>query len=119
MSIQFDSMLTIQGVSLSNDLRQVVPKPYYEYWVALLPQSELNVKVHNMFGKNIVRELAPPAITKEYPRQQNSYETASPVAIESFGETVRAPLGYIVAGRVSISTWKQLSNVSTERRQGQ
>jgi hypothetical protein len=25
------------GLSLSNDLRQIVPKPYYEYWVSLLP----------------------------------------------------------------------------------
>jgi hypothetical protein len=86
---------------LSNDLRQVVPKPFYEYWVSLLPQSELGVKVHNLFGDNNVRELPAPAITKTYPKQQQSYETKNPVSLETFGETVRAPLGYIVAGRVS------------------
>jgi hypothetical protein len=53
-----------------------------------------------MFGKNSVRELPPPSVTREYPRQQKSYETSNPVPLESFGETVRAPLGYIVAGRV-------------------
>lgn len=66
-----------------------------------MPQSELGVKVHNLFGENVVRELAAPAITKEYPRQQPSYETKDPVPLESFGDTVKAPLGYIVAGRVS------------------
>jgi hypothetical protein len=91
----------VQGASLSNDLRQIAPKPFYEYWVSLLPQSELGVKVHNLFGDNKVRELPSPAITKEYPKQQQSYETANPVSLDTFGETVRAPLGYIVAGRVS------------------
>lgn len=87
---------------MSNDLRQVAPKPFYEYWVSLMPQSELGVKVHNMFGNQSSRELAPPAITREYPRQQHSYETSDPVPLESFGETVLAPLGYIVAGRVGL-----------------
>lgn len=87
------------GLSLSNDLRQIVPKPYYEYWVALLPQTELPLKVHSMWGKKSVRALGAPKITQTYPRQQQSYETASPVDLSSFGETVRAPLGYIVAGR--------------------
>jgi hypothetical protein len=107
---------------LSNDLRQIAPKPFYEYWVSLLPQSELGVKVHNLFGDITVRELAPPAITQEYPKQQNSYETTNPVPLETFGETVRAPLGYIVAGRVS-HTCSQLMIVltylSTEWRQSQ
>jgi hypothetical protein len=44
-------------------------------------------------------DLSLPKITKEYPRQQSSYETASPVDLSLFGETVRPPLGYIVAGR--------------------
>ncbi|KAH7391176.1 hypothetical protein DE146DRAFT_663685 [Phaeosphaeria sp. MPI-PUGE-AT-0046c] len=87
------------GLSLSNDLRQTIPKPYYEYWPSLLPQEELGVKVHNLWGKKAVTELAAPTITKEYARQQPSYETSSPADLSSFGETVRAPLGYIVAGR--------------------
>ena len=78
----------------------MVPKPFYEYWVSLMPQSELDIKVHNMFHSQNVRELPPPTITREYPRQQQSYETSNPVPLETFGETVRAPLGYIIAGRV-------------------
>jgi hypothetical protein len=87
------------GLSLSNDLRQTVPKPYYEYWVALMPQSEINLRVHNLWGEKSIRSLGAPKVTKEYPRQQASYETKNPVSLDSFGETVRAPMGYIVAGR--------------------
>lgn len=43
-------------------------------------------------------DLSPPEITREYPRQQDSYETTLPIDLSSFGETLRAPLGYIVAG---------------------
>lgn len=86
-------------LSLSNDLRQIVPKPYYEYWVSLMPQTGLNLRVHNLFGDKNILDLSAPKIAKEYPRQQQSYETASPAPLDSFGETVRAPLGYIVAGR--------------------
>ncbi|CAN9201902.1 unnamed protein product [Alternaria alternata] len=87
------------GLSLSNDLRQIAPKPYYDYWVSLLPQDQLPLRVHAMYGDRTVTNLSPPKVTKEYPRQQASYETSSPVDLSSFGETVRAPLGYIVAGR--------------------
>jgi hypothetical protein len=87
------------GLSLSNDLRQIVPKPYYEYWPSLLPQDQLSLRVHNLWGDKIITELQPPKMTKEYTRQQPSYETHSPVDLATFGETVRAPLGYIVAGR--------------------
>lgn len=59
-----------------------------------------------MFGEKRVRELAPPSITKEYPKQQASYETKDPVSLDSFGDTVHAPLGYIVGGRVRLSVVK-------------
>ena len=68
-----------------------------------MPQSELGVKVHNLFGANNVRELPPPAATREYPRQQASYDTKDPIALDKFGPTIRAPLGYIVGGRVGTS----------------
>lgn len=93
------SSFDAQGLSLSNDLRQIAPKPYYEYWVSLLPQTSLNVRVHNLFGDKKVTDLSAPKVTKTYPRQQQSYETKDPVDLSSFGETVRAPLGYIVMVR--------------------
>lgn len=87
------------SASLSNDLRQIVPKPYYEYWVALLQQSELNHRVHCLFEDNAIVKMEPPQTTQTYPRQQASYETENPVDLSTFGETVRAPLGYIVMTR--------------------
>ncbi|EMD59643.1 hypothetical protein COCSADRAFT_164527 [Bipolaris sorokiniana ND90Pr] len=87
------------GLSLTNDLRQVVPKPYYEYWVALLPQTHLWLRVHSLFGERTVKELEAPKVTSEYPRQQVSYETSGPLDLTSFGPTAQAPLGAIVAGR--------------------
>jgi hypothetical protein len=80
-------------------MRQAEGKPYYEYWVALLPQTELNHQAHFLFDNLPTLKIEVPTITKTYPRQQPSYETKSPVNLSSFGETVRAPLGYIVLGR--------------------
>ncbi|KAH8911392.1 DUF1446-domain-containing protein [Coniochaeta sp. PMI_546] len=90
---------SVPGASLSNDLRQTVPKPYYEYWVALLPQSELQHRVHFLFGNHQILDMPAPKQTRTYPRQQPSYETQSPLPLDSWGETVRAPLGYVVYGR--------------------
>ncbi|KAH7129382.1 hypothetical protein B0J13DRAFT_136948 [Dactylonectria estremocensis] len=87
------------GASLSNDIRQVVPKPYYEYWVSLLPQAELNHRVHCLFGDHKIVDMPAPKNTKTYPRQQPSGETEAPLDMASWGETARAPLGYVVLGR--------------------
>ncbi|KAI6785094.1 uncharacterized protein J7T54_006736 [Emericellopsis cladophorae] len=87
------------GASLSNDLRQIAPKPYYEYWVSLLPQAELNHRVHCLFGENMIIKMDAPTQTRTYPKQQPSYETTEPRALDSWGETEKAPLGYIVLGR--------------------
>lgn len=87
------------GASLSNDLRQVAPKPYYEYWVSLLPQTELNHRVHLLFDNKDIIPMSAPTNTKVYPKQQPSYETPSPASLTSFGPTERAPLGYVALGR--------------------
>lgn len=91
-----------QGASLGNDMRQAEAKPYYEYHPSLLPQSALKQKVHLLWdppnGESIIEmPLAPEFRT--YDRQQPSYETKDPVAVDSFGPTVRLPLGRIVLGR--------------------
>lgn len=80
-------------------MRQAEGKPYYEYWVALMPQSDLKQRVHLLYDDHRRIDIPPPKITQEYPRQQPSYETKDPVDLSTFGETVRAPLGYIVLGR--------------------
>lgn len=55
--------------------------------------------MHLLFNDRHVLDIATPSVTQVYPRQQRSYDTANPVDLSSFGETVRAPLGYIVLGR--------------------
>lgn len=88
-----------QGASLSNDLRQGFPKPFYEYWVTLFPQSEIQQKVHCLYSGRESFDVLPPPVTQTYARRQRSYETINPVALDKFGQTVRAPLGYVVMGR--------------------
>jgi hypothetical protein len=65
--------------------------------VALLPQELTNHKVHTFDGPT--KTILPPTTTKVYPRQQSSYETSSPLVLDSWGLTIKAPLGYIVHGR--------------------
>ena len=85
------------GATPGMDMRQAVGKPYFEYWVALFPQALANHQVHTSDGHTIA--IPPPSNTQIYPRQQHSYETASPLPPDSWGPTVSAPLGYIVHGR--------------------
>jgi hypothetical protein len=70
---------------------------FYRYWVSLFPQDLADHKLHTFDGKEI--KIPPPKVTKTYPRQQSSYESTSPLAADTFGETIRAPLGYVVHGR--------------------
>ena len=101
-------LMSCPGASLGNDVRQAEGKPYYEYHPSLLPQSAVQQRVHCIWAgdaadgfkdgkKSIDMPLAPSF--REYPRQQPSYETTSPVPLSHFGPTVRLPLGSIVLGR--------------------
>ena len=88
----------IQGVSRSNDLRQTTAKPYWEYFVTLIPQSVCNHQVHLLYPPNTITFIPSPAFTQSYPPQE-SYEAPSPVTLDSFGPTIRVPLGYRILGR--------------------
>jgi hypothetical protein len=93
-------LMSCPGASLGNDMRQAEGKPYYEYHPALLPQSAIPQRVHLLFDapqKIIDIPLAPEFHT--YDRQQPSYETTNPVALDTWGPTVRMPLGTIALGR--------------------
>ncbi|PGH20755.1 hypothetical protein AJ80_03515 [Polytolypa hystricis UAMH7299] len=93
------------GVSRSNDLRQTTAKPYFEYWVTLIPQSVLTHRVHFLFPTTTHHKAAisipNPRTTTIYPPSQDSYETLHPVPslTSTFGPTSLAPLGHIVLGR--------------------
>lgn len=85
------------GATFHLDLRQGVPKPYFEYFVTLLPQSEVQHMVH-FDGK--ATSIPPPSATHTYAERQPSQEAPMiSVDLDKFGPTERAPLGTIVHAR--------------------
>jgi hypothetical protein len=91
-------MCAYPGATPHLDLRQAFPKEVFEYYVTLLPQSKIQHQVHLTSGE--VVEIEPPLETKVYAQHQPTQDsTSNAVAAESFGATVRAPLGTIVHAR--------------------
>lgn len=83
---------------MAPDMRQAIGRPFFEYWVSLMPQSVVKETAHLPDGT--VVNIPSPTFTKEYPpRYQPDYQTAPGVDLASFGPTTRAPLGYITMGR--------------------
>ena len=91
-------MQSYPGATFAVDARQAEPKPYYEYWVALIPQDQVRHVCHVPW-KNLSLEIEPPEETLDFLYQQPSYETQSAVDLSTFGETIKAPLGYVVHAR--------------------
>jgi hypothetical protein len=88
------------GWTLGNDQRQSEGKLYYEYYVTLLPQSEVQHRVVLPWNNNKNIDIPPSPTMAEYPRgKQNSYETKDPVDLKRYGPTTRGPLGWVVGGR--------------------
>lgn len=85
------------GATIHMDMRQGFPKPIYEYYVTLLPQADIEHRVHLWDGQTI--DIAPPPQTKTYSSQQPSEPVARNLKATNFGETVRGPLGWIVHAR--------------------
>jgi len=85
------------GATFHLDFRQGIPKPYFEYYVTLLPQSEIQHTVH-FNGQDTT--IPPPPTTHTYDQRQPSKATPTiSVDIDKFGPTERAPLGTIVHAR--------------------
>ncbi len=90
------------GASIENDLRQSAGKEFFEYWVALMPQSEIAHEVSLPWLDQTIQ--VPPAASLQdygttYATRQWSYETDSPVDIASFGPSTSGPLGWVALGR--------------------
>ncbi|OAG35214.1 hypothetical protein AYO21_10612 [Fonsecaea monophora] len=85
------------GGTPHTDVRTSLPKPYFEYWVSLLPQEKVHHQVHLADGSSVT--IPPPQLTRVYPTQQKSYDTPHPVPLDTFGATENCPLGYRVLGR--------------------
>lgn len=84
------------GATFALDMRQGLPKPIYEYYVTLLPQSDVEHKVHLWDGSEF--DIPPPDKAKTFPAQQPS-QPVTTNAVEDFGPTTRGPLGWIVHAR--------------------
>ncbi|RDW76940.1 hypothetical protein BP6252_04993 [Coleophoma cylindrospora] len=91
-------MESYPGATFAVDSRQAVPKPYYEYWVALLPQESVVHVAHIPFANKSI-DISAPSDTENFIYEQPTYETQSPTALSDFGPTTMAPLGYIVHAR--------------------
>jgi len=87
------------GWTLGNDQRQSEGKIYYEYYVTLLPQKEVQHRVVIPWDNNRVVDVLPCDNMAEYPRDQNSYETENPVDLKRYGPTTRGPMGWVVGCR--------------------
>ncbi|KAK5085568.1 hypothetical protein LTR05_004854 [Lithohypha guttulata] len=85
------------GATFHMDFRQGFPKPFFEYYVALLPQSDVQ---HKLYFRNEDTTIEPPTVTKIYPeRQPSSLGPNISVNMQNFGPTERVPLGTIVNAR--------------------
>lgn len=85
------------GATIHMDMRQGFPKPIYEYYVTLLPQSAIQHRAHLWDGQ--ILDIPPPPQTKTFPAQQPSEPEARNLKSTNFGKTVRGPLGWIVHAR--------------------
>lgn len=109
------------GATFHLDYRLGLPKPYHEYYVTLLPQSEIKHLVHlpgqttsdTHVREGVEIEIPPPSLTKTFPSQQpdQPQPTSHPTDPLSHPrkhaettdtdviDTVKAPLGTIVHAR--------------------
>jgi hypothetical protein len=89
-------MQSYPGATFQLDLRTAFPKPIYEYYVTLLPQDEVEHRVHLWDESSFV--VPPPPQSKTYTAQQPSQPTTANAKTD-FGPTTRGPLGWIVHAR--------------------
>lgn len=85
------------GSTMAPDMRTAIGRPFFEYWVSLMPQSFVKETAHLPDGTIV--DIPTPSKTTTFPREQPSYDTKDPVDLSSYGPTTRAPLGYVVMGR--------------------
>lgn len=95
------------GATFHLDFRLGLPKPYYEYYVTLLPQSEIRHLVHLPTGiESATRgsmkeiEIPPPPLTHAFPTHQPSQpQTTHLIDLSHFAATCPLPLGTLVHAR--------------------
>ena len=96
-----DTQQKPSGLHWAQDMRTADPKTFYVYYPCIMPQDEIEEAAHMLdrhgHTKQTVYVDRPP---KYQPfGERESYDPTNPKPLESFGETVRMPLGNIVIGR--------------------
>lgn len=91
-------MQSYPGATFAVDTRQAESKPYYEYWVTIIPQESAKHVCHIPW-KDLEIPISAPTDTEDFIFDQESHETSSPIDISDLGATTKAPLGYIVHAR--------------------
>lgn len=96
----FDTIMEgYPGATPSLDMRTGFPRPIYEYYVTLLPQKDIQHRVH-LTWTNETLGIPPPPQTRVWEKRQPSQPTTgSAVDLLGFGKTVRGPLGWLVHAR--------------------
>ncbi|PWY66454.1 DUF1446-domain-containing protein [Aspergillus heteromorphus CBS 117.55] len=93
------------GATFHMDPRPGSPRPVYEYYVSLLPQSDITHLVHLPWLSQTLH-IPPPPVTKTYPSQPTTTSSSaspspSPSSSQdsSYGPTIPAPLGWLTHAR--------------------
>ncbi|EKG19522.1 hypothetical protein MPH_03386 [Macrophomina phaseolina MS6] len=87
------------GATPHLDLRTGLPRPIYEYYVALIPQEDVQHRVHLPWAKDTI-DIPPPPQTQVWStRQPSQPSTHDYIDVAAFGKTVRGPLGLLVHAR--------------------
>ncbi|KAI1843557.1 hypothetical protein JX266_010190 [Neoarthrinium moseri] len=85
------------GSTMAPDMRTAIGRPFFEYWVSLVPQTFVHETAHLPDGT--ILDIPSPTNVRTYEREQPSYDTQNPIDLASLGPTTLAPLGYVVMGR--------------------
>ncbi|KAK1221928.1 hypothetical protein PQX77_015256 [Marasmius sp. AFHP31] len=83
------------GAHINMDTRTAAPKPYMEYFPALIPQSSIQVKAH---VEDKVVSVTPVSKVEAFGGQY-SYGPKTTTSLDKFGPTAKAPLGKLVYAR--------------------
>ncbi|KAM0750762.1 DUF1446-domain-containing protein [Meredithblackwellia eburnea MCA 4105] len=92
-------MQSYPGSTFGVDTRQAFPKPFYEYFVALMPQNLLNHKAHILGSSPHELPIAVPTTTRVYDRLQPSGDSGHAFDAAEWGPTRRMALGRVVHAR--------------------
>ncbi|KAK5168144.1 uncharacterized protein LTR77_006712 [Saxophila tyrrhenica] len=94
-------MQHFSGFHSTSDHRTAMPKEFLGFYPAVIAQSELeeSINIISKKGDNVHKTIMGPPKKSEPIGERDNFETANPVDLSSFGETVVAPLGDVAFAR--------------------